>query len=91
MGHKLVVVLFVLFWFGGCGLNQVQMRCLDQERYLDSGDVGLLTIPDDLDSPDQTNALQIPTDIDSGEAGVIAIFEACTEEPPAFYEVGLPG
>jgi len=65
------------------------MRCLDQERYLDSGDIGLLTIPDDLDSPDQTNALQIP--IDSGEAGSIAIFEVCTEEPPTFYEEGLPG
>ena len=91
MGHKLAVVLFVLFWCSGCGLNQVQMRCLDQERYLDSDDVGSLTIPDGLDSPDQTNALQIPIDINSGEAGVIAIFEVCTEEPPAFYEESLPG
>ena len=89
MGRKRAVILFVSFWCGGCGLNQAQMRCLDQERYLDSGDIGLLTIPDDLDSPDQTNALQIP--IDSGEAGAIAIFEVCTEEPPTFYEEGLPG
>tara|TARA_B100001142_G_scaffold75362_1_gene75996 strand:- start:436 stop:705 length:270 start_codon:yes stop_codon:yes gene_type:complete len=89
MGRKCAVILFISFWCGGCGLNQTQMRCLDQERYLDSGDIGLLTIPDDLDSPDQTNALQIP--IDSGEAGAIAIFEVCTEEPPTFYEEGLPG
>ena len=89
MGRKCAVILFISFWCGGCGLNQAQMRCLDQERYLDSGDIGLLRIPDDLDSPDQTNALQIP--IDSGEAGAIAIFEVCTEEPPTFYEEGLPG
>ena len=89
MGRKCAVILFISFWCGGCGLTQAQMRCLDQERYLDSGDIGLLTIPDDLDSPDQTNALQIP--IDSGEAGAIAIFEVCTEEPPTFYEEGLPG
>ena len=91
MGRSFAVVFFVSFWFGGCGLNQEQIRCLDQERYLNSGDLDLITIPDDLDLPDQTNALQIPKDAEISGAGVVAIFETCTEAPPTFYEEGLLG
>ncbi len=49
MGRKCAVILFISFWCGGCGHNQALMRCLIQERYLDSGDIGLLRIPDYLE------------------------------------------
>ena len=85
MERTLAIVFFVFFCCIGCGISQEQIRCLDQERYLNSGEVGLIIIPDNLDSPDQSNALQIPQNTETSEISANASFETCTEAPPAFY------
>ena len=84
MERILVIVVLVFCYCSGCGFAQEQIRCLDQERYLGSGEIGLITIPDDLDSPDQSNALQIPQNTESSEISANTSFDTCTEAPPAF-------
>ncbi len=84
MERTLAIVFLVFCCCSGCGFMQQQIRCVDQERYLDSIETDLIAIPDDLDSPDQSNALQIPQDTETSEIGANMNFETCTEAPPAF-------
>ncbi|MBH97334.1 MAG: hypothetical protein CMM56_02655 [Rhodospirillaceae bacterium] len=89
---RMVTACFVFLWCcSACSIVEFQLSCLDQDRYLDNGDIGVIQIPDDLDSPDQANALQIPENTVTDQSAFVTNSESCTESPPDFYQEGLPG
>ncbi len=99
MSLRIVVAIVLAIWLSGCSRNS-GLRCENQERYSGAGEVAPLRIPDDLDPPDQTEALRIPgtpnTGVaqETGNAGEVdgaADVASCTESPPEFFEAGLPG
>ena len=99
MSRRIVTGIVLAIWLSGCARNS-GLRCEDQGRYSAAGEVAPLRIPDDLDPPDQTEALRIPGTPDTAvaqEAGNAADVDdsadaaSCTELPPEFFDAGLPG
>lgn len=90
MARVPLVGLALAWWLSGCS-QQVGLRCEDQERYIGSTEIAPIQIPDDLDTPDETDALRVPGPTDSAEGGAIPTYGPCTESPPEFYQEGRPG
>ena len=90
MTRSLLVGIAFVWWLSGCG-RDVGLRCEDQERYSDSAEIAPIRIPDDLDAPDETEALQIPNEPELAEGSGTPTDGPCTESPPEFFEEGLPG
>ena len=94
MNRRIVVGMVLLCWLSGCSRG-VGLRCEDQERYRGANEAELLRIPDDLDPPDDTEALRIPRAVTStagpGTGGETGEAASCMEAPPEFFEEGLPG
>ncbi len=87
MRGRLLVGIALVWSSTGC-MRDANLRCEDQERYLGSEEIAPIEIPDDLDAPDDSEALSIPQ---AGE-GVSGPTEGpCTESPPEFFQEGLPG
>lgn len=98
----IVVATALMSLIGGCSRN-TGLRCEDQARYSSAIEAAPLTIPDDLDAPDEVEALRIPVPADSsvaresGGAGATTVVAqdgdqaVCTEAPPDFFQEGLPG
>lgn len=98
----IVVATALLILISGCSRN-TGLRCEDQARYSGAVEAAPLTIPDDLDAPDEVEALRIPIPADSSvvlesaEAGTTSAAAqdgdqvTCTEAPPDFFQEGLPG
>lgn len=84
-----------------CGCSRdAGLRCENQARYETAAEVAPLTIPDDLDSPDEVEALRIPDAAAAAgprapgavpEPGADGDAAPCTEAPPDFFQEGLPG
>ena len=74
----------------GCGRN-FGLRCEDPERYTNSGEVAPIQIPDDLDPPDETASLRIPSGPSDDEIEELESRGPCLESPPDFFEAGAPG
>ena len=85
----LLVALAALWLIQGCR-GSIGMICEDPTRYVDSGEIPPLRVPDDLSTPDQSESLRIPSSIE-GEAEQIESRGPCIESPPDFYEAGAPG
>ena len=99
MSLRIAVAIALVTWLSGCSRN-TGLRCEDQARYSGATEVAPLRTPDDLDPPDQTEALRIPGTPNTGVASETAIagevgdtgdVASCTELPPEFFEAGLPG
>ena len=74
------ILLSGCFFGGGGGLN-----CEDPTIYSASTSVAPVRVPDGLDVPDESDALQIPP----GETRVVQDVEMlteCLETPPDFFE-----
>ena len=96
-GITLGIVLAILL--SGCS-RTAGLRCENQERYSDAGEVAPLRIPDNLDPPSESESLHIPTDVAAMGTGNSAASDgnansasadSCTEAPPDFFEAGVPG
>ncbi len=74
----------------GCG-RSFGLRCEDPERYMGTGEVPPIQIPDDLDPPDETASLRIPPAPSEGEVEQLESRGPCLESPPDFFEAGAPG
>lgn len=90
MSRILLVSIAVVWWFSACS-GEAGLRCENQERYLGSEEIAPIQVPDDLDSPDETDALRVPQVEGSVEEADIPSDGPCTESPPEFFEAGLPG
>ena len=90
MARALLAGIALAWWLSGCSRN-VGLTCEDQERYLGSEEAAPLQIPEDLDTPDQTEALRVPGSEEGDEGPGIPTYGPCTESPPEFYQEGLPG
>jgi len=89
MSRGVLVSIALLWWLSGCS-RDAGLRCEDQERYLGSVEIAPLEVPDDLDPPDESEALRVPRVTDTGEA-TGPDYGPCTESPPEFFEEGPPG
>ena len=90
MSRRLLVSIAVVWWFSGC-TGEAGLRCENQERYLGSEEIAPLQVPDDLDAPEDAEALRVPQAGGSVEEANIPTDGPCTESPPDFFEEGLPG
>lgn len=89
MARAIIVGLAAVWWLSGCG-RDAGLRCEDQERYVGSQELAPIQIPDDLDAPDDTEALRIPDQAERDQEDGAGLSGPCTESPPEFYEAGLP-
>lgn len=89
MFSRLLVGIALVWCCSGCG-RDAGLRCVNQERYLGSQEIDPIEIPDDLDEPDASEALDIPgsEEIREGEGPTHG---PCTESPPEFFQEGVPG
>ena len=74
----------------GCFFRRDSLNCEDPSMYGSSRSVPPVRVPDGLDVPDESDALQIPP----GEALVVQDVEEmidCLEAPPDFFEEGEEG
>jgi hypothetical protein len=76
------------FWLSGCGQDAI-LRCEDRARYVGSPQIPPIQIPDDLDPPEESEALSVPGSA-AGEA-VEVPGRPCLEAPPEYFDEGLPG
>jgi uncharacterized lipoprotein len=76
--------LALICCLAGCFENP-GLICQDSERYANSIEVAPIQIPNDLNPPDESEALRIPRV--TGQPRVLAE-GACTESPPDFFSEG---
>lgn len=86
---RLLVGIVIVATCSGCG-RDVWLRCEDQERYLGSEQIAPIEIPDDLDAPDRSEALEVPQEA-AAASGEGPDYGPCTESPPDFFEAEVPG
>lgn len=67
---------------GGCSRDRT-LSCQSTERYAGATTAPPLRIPDDLNVPDETNALRIPDRQPQDEAPQEG---SCLESPPDFFD-----
>jgi uncharacterized lipoprotein len=65
-----------------CANRETVVRCIEDTSYQRAYTTPALRVPDDLDVPDETDALRIP----SGELGAPAP-QSCLELSPGFEEM----
>ena len=102
MNRAVMGAIALALCVGGCSRN-AGLRCENQARYSGAGEVAPLTIPDDLDTPSEVEALRVPAvdgsvvageplvSGESQEAPAEGDTASCTEAPPDFFQEGLPG
>ena len=87
---RVFVLVAITASVAGCG-RAFGLRCEDPERYVNSGEVPPIRIPDDLDPPDETAALRIPAAPLEDELEELESRGPCLESPPDFFEAAAPG
>jgi len=89
MRCKLLVGIALLLSSTGCFLygDDAILVCEDQEFYSGSLEIAPIEVPDDLDAPDDSQAVSIP-EVAEGLSGPTA--GPCTESPPDFFSEDLP-
>jgi hypothetical protein len=87
------VLLVTAFLVGGCSVS----ACRDSEAYMASKATDPLRMPEGVEPPDTTSAVNIPGEIPDGQGGAKRSSDGCLAEPPQFYgdtteavEAGLP-
>jgi uncharacterized lipoprotein len=80
-----LILLLASALLGGCFFGGRSLDCEDATRYGYSASTAPLRVPEGLDVPDESDALQIP----QGEPYVVRSPEAvteCLETPPDFFD-----
>jgi len=80
-----IALLFVVATLAGCFFGGRSLDCEDPTRYGYSASTAPLRVPEGLDVPDESDALQIPP----GEPYVVLdpdTMTECIEAPPDFFD-----
>jgi uncharacterized lipoprotein len=85
---RLICVSLLALLVAACS-GERRLSCVDTERYESSVTRPPIRVPDDLNPPDESDALVIPQ-VSTTELSDAAP-QGCLEAPPGFFEQGATG
>jgi hypothetical protein len=88
--NRTALILVAAAMLAGCR-GDFGLRCENPERYMGSGEMPPVRVPDDLSVPNGTEALRVPPGEGAASAPTTSTAGPCLESPPRYSEDDTPG